>query len=29
MEGPERALDRFSEGLRARKILPSLVEEVG
>ena len=29
MEGPERVLDRFSEGLRAQKILPSILEEVG
>jgi len=29
MKGLTSVLDRFSEGLRARKILPSLLEEVG
>ena len=29
MKGLASVLDRFSEGLRARKILPSLLEEVG
>ncbi len=28
MKGLTRVLDRFSEGLRTRKILPSLLEEV-
>lgn len=29
MKGLTSVLDRFSEGLRVRKILPSLLEEVG
>jgi len=29
MKGLSSVLDRFSEGLRTRKILPSLLEEVG
>jgi hypothetical protein len=29
MKGLTGVLDKFSEGLRVRKILPSLLEEVG
>jgi hypothetical protein len=29
MKGLTSVLDRFSDGLRTRKILPSLLEEVG